>query len=214
MDAMNTVYEPGRLLWTTTPRSLVQSLLENPLTASLVIICIVMAVLLLKRKRTKTSKDNLKAIPDGSRSTLVNERTDKIGRFFNEERIAHMNSSINEFLTTKRPFLQHKYSLGELADDVDIPLHYLSAFINRYHKTSFTHFINKYRVAESKQIIKSGEWRSRTLEAIASEAGFNNRNTFTTAFKKETGVTPFEYLQAIKKSTEPEIRMNILPSVA
>jgi len=211
---MNAVYEPGALLWTTT-HFLTQSLLENPLNVILVIICIVVtSILLLSRKRNTTIMDHLKKFLNESRPVLRNEPKDKIGRFFNDERIAHMNSSIHEFLTTKKPFLQHKYSLSELASDVDIPLHYLSAFINRYHKMSFTHFINRYRVAESKRIIKSGEWKYRTLEAIALEAGFNNRNTFTTAFKREVGVTPFEYLQSIKKLTDQELQINILPSVA
>jgi AraC-like DNA-binding protein len=47
-------------------------------------------------------------------------------------------------------------------------------------------------------MIINGEWERKTLEAIASEAGFNNRNTFTTAFKKETGLSPFEYLKEVK----------------
>jgi len=33
-------------------------------------------------------------------------------------------------------------------------------------------------------------------------SGFNNRNTFTTAFKKETGKNPHEYLGAIRKSNQ------------
>jgi len=47
-------------------------------------------------------------------------------------------------------------------------------------------------------MIINGEWKQKTLEAIASEAGFNNRNTFTAAFKKETGKSPSEYLKEVK----------------
>jgi len=160
---MNAVYEPGALLWTT--HFLTQSLLENPLNVILVIICIVVtSILLLSRKRNTTIMDHLKKFLNESRPVLRNEPKDKIGRFFNDERIAHMNSSIHEFLTTKKPFLQQKYSLSELASDVDIPLHYLSAFINRYHKMSFTHFINRYRVAEVNESLRvangnTGRWK-------------------------------------------------------
>jgi len=48
----------------------------------------------------------------------------------------------------------------------------------------------------------NGEWKYKTLEAIASEAGFNNRNTFTAAFKKETGQSPSEFLKRIKKDQQ------------
>ena len=48
----------------------------------------------------------------------------------------------------------------------------------------------------------NGEWKYKTLEAIASEAGFNNRNTFTAAFKKEAGESPSEFLKRIKKDQQ------------
>ena len=65
-------------------------------------------------------------------------------------------------------------------------------------------------------MITNGEWEHKTLEAIASEAGFNNRNTFTTAFKKETGQNPFEYLKEVKgggssrRSLPDEVRMKMV----
>ena len=50
---------------------------------------------------------------------------------------------------------------------------------------NYSDFINRYRVSQSREMIMNGEWKYKTLEAIASEAGFNNRNTFTAAFKKK-----------------------------
>ena len=41
------------------------------------------------------------------------------------------------------------------------------------------------------------ECRYKKLEAIAEESGFNNRNTFTVAFKKVTGLNPSEFLKDI-----------------
>ncbi|MFH7001249.1 helix-turn-helix domain-containing protein [Flavobacterium bizetiae] len=35
------------------------------------------------------------------------------------------------------------------------------------------------------------------LESVADKSGFNNRNTFTTAFKKVTGKTPMKYIKDI-----------------
>jgi len=127
---------------------------------------------------------------------------DKIGRFLSEEKLTHFDSTINKFLTEKKPFLQHKYSLRDLSIGVDISTNYLSAFINRYHKMNYSDFINRYRVSQSKEMLMNGEWKYKTLEAIASEAGFNNRNTFTAAFKKETGQSPSEFLKRIKKDQQ------------
>jgi YesN/AraC family two-component response regulator len=101
-----------------------------------------------------------------------------------------------------KPFLQQKYSLRNLARDVNIPPHYLSAFINHYHKMHFNDFINRYRVAHSKEMIMNGECKHKTLEAISFESGFSNRNTFTSAFKKETGQSPSQFLRKIAKNSK------------
>lgn len=134
--------------------------------------------------------------------TESEKEKDKIGRYFSEEKVTHLDSVISQFLMEKKPFLRQKYSLSELATDVDIPLHYVSAFINRYYKMNYNDFINSYRVFQSTEMIIKGDWRHKKLEAIASESGFNNRNTFTVAFKKEMGKSPSEFLKEIKKGDQ------------
>jgi AraC-like DNA-binding protein len=118
----------------------------------------------------------------------------------NEVRAVPLDKMINKFLIEKKPFLRQKYSLGEMSKELDIPLHYLSAFINRHYNMNFNDLINRYRVSYSKLMIMNDEWRSKKLSTIAADAGFHNRNTFTTAFKKETGESPSEYVSRIKRS--------------
>lgn len=115
------------------------------------------------------------------------------------KQLAKMDSSIRSFLETAQPFLQHGYSLRQLAHDTSTPPHHLSAFINQYYHSHFNDFINEYRVYYCQGKIKNNEWKTKTLEAIAEESGFNNRNTFTTAFKKVTGHNPSNYLKTVKE---------------
>lgn len=122
----------------------------------------------------------------------------------NEEKMSHINSVIKEFLTDKKPFLKHGYSLKQLSEEIEVPLHHLSAFINRYYKMNFNDFINEYRVNHCKIKIQNDEWKYKKLEAIADESGFSNRNTFTAAFKKVTGENPSEYLRHIKEELKHE----------
>ncbi len=161
---------------------------------------IALLTLLKSRKRVVAAAGQLKIAGNGFYSIPAPEKkNDKIGRFLNDEKLTQFNSLINQFLLEKKPFLQQKYSLSKLASDVHIPVNYLSAFINRYHKMNYSDFINRYRVFQSREMIMNGEWKQKTLEAIASESGFNNRNTFTSAFKKETGQSPSEYLKDVKR---------------
>lgn len=122
----------------------------------------------------------------------------------NEEKMSHINVVIKEFLLEKKPFLKHGYSLKQLSEEIEVPLHHLSAFINRYYRMNFNDFINEYRVNHCKVKIQNDEWKYKKLEAIADESGFSNRNTFTAAFKKVTGQNPSEYLKHIKEEIKHE----------
>jgi len=190
---------------TTTSNSSVILLVANRAAMLLAFVYVLVALftLLKNRKKMITGTQQLKVAGNGSYTiTEPDKKIDKIGRFLSEEKLDHFNVAINKFLAEKKPFLQQKYSLRDLSVDVDISTNYLSAFINRYYKVNYNDFINSFRISHCKVMIMNGEWKYKTLEAIASEAGFNNRNTFTAAFKKETGQNPSEFLKRIKKDQQ------------
>jgi AraC-like DNA-binding protein len=162
----------------------------------------VIASWVLSKKYGKGAKGRAKVIRNGSFSVATpTKRNNKIARFLlNKEKMNDINVAVNKYLAEEKPFLRQKYSLKALATDVNIPLHYLSAFINHYHKMHFNDFINGYRVNHSKEMMINGECDHKTLEAISFESGFSNRNTFTSAFKKETGQSPSEFLRVVRKN--------------
>jgi len=190
------------IIGTVTSDSSVTLLVANRMVMLLAFVYALVALLtLLKNPRKMIAASGaLKIAGKGFYAvTAPRQKVDKIGRFLSDDKLTHFDSAINKFLTESKPFLRQKYSLRDLSVDVDISTNYLSAFINRYYKVNYNDFINSYRVSHSKEMIMNGEWKHKTLEAIASDAGFNNRNTFTAAFKKETGQSPSEYLKEVKK---------------
>jgi AraC-like DNA-binding protein len=118
--------------------------------------------------------------------------------YLSDEKVSKLDIIIKEYLDEHKPFLKHGYSLKQLAEETRIPLHLLSAFINKHYKVNFNDFINEYRVNYCKVKILNDEWKYKKLEAIAEESGFSNRNTFTAAFKRVTGINPSEFLKVIK----------------
>ena len=118
--------------------------------------------------------------------------------FMSQDRAREIELKIREHFMENKPYLQHGYSLRMLSSEIHIPLHHLSAFINKYHKMNFNDFINEYRILFCIDKLFKKEWKYKKLEAIAEDAGFNNRNTFTTAFKKATGLNPSEFLKYVK----------------
>ena len=61
---------------------------------------------------------------------------------------------------------------------------------------SFKDYINQYRIEHYIHRVETDPDVSRiTQEALAIQCGFNNRQTFTNAFKKHTSMTPSAYFK-------------------
>ncbi|WP_276132486.1 helix-turn-helix domain-containing protein [Polluticoccus soli] len=111
---------------------------------------------------------------------------------------SQIEQKVNTILVEKQLFLNHSYTIRMLSDDTGVQSYILSAFINRRYGMNYNDFINEYRIKFCIEKIKNEEWRYKTLEALSKESGFNNRNSFTLAFKKVMGVTPSDFLKQIK----------------
>ena len=90
-------------------------------------------------------------------------------------------------------FLKPGYTINEFSKDIGIPVYQISKCITQYTGMGFIDFINQKRIHYCVQKLDSGDWKNFKIEAIAQECGFNNRNSFTNAFKKIKGVSPSEY---------------------
>jgi AraC-like DNA-binding protein len=137
---------------------------------------------------------------DTSNTQAAPDHTISVGSVhLSEDQLIKMDEILRNYFSSQQPFLKRGYSLKQLSDDTALPLHHLSAFINKHYQLNFNDFVNEYRVKYCQNKIRNDEWRSKTLEAIAEESGFNNRNTFTAAFKKVTGRRPSDFLRMVKQ---------------
>lgn len=102
---------------------------------------------------------------------------------------------LEKLMLEKKPFLNGNYTLKEMAADLHMPLHQLSAYINRVTGMNFNDLLNKHRIDYCLNLIKNSDMTNLNLHGLALTCGFNNRNTFSTAFKKFTGKTPSDYLR-------------------
>lgn len=98
-------------------------------------------------------------------------------------------------LEKSKSYHNHKFTISELAMEVGIQPYAISNAINTVAKMNYNDFINSYRIKAFTQKVTSKEYQNYTIEAIANECGFKNKSTFFTAFKKQTGLTPNQYLK-------------------
>lgn len=74
---------------------------------------------------------------------------------------------------------------------------YLSKAINTFAGTTFNNYVNSYRIRYAASLL-SDPGNTTPIKAVATDAGYNNLQSFYKNFQKETGVPPSKYRQEIK----------------
>jgi AraC-like DNA-binding protein len=103
-----------------------------------------------------------------------------------------------KYMDEKRPYLNGKLLLKEVAEAMDISTNHLSQIINENLKINFFDFVNGYRVELIKQEMVNPKNKNYTIISIAYDCGFNSKSSFNSIFKKHTGLTPTEYIRNYK----------------
>jgi AraC-like DNA-binding protein len=111
----------------------------------------------------------------------------------NESKQDELWSKIQNIMQKDKPYREPDFRLNKLAELCGESLHHVSQVINAREGKSFFDFINTYRINEAKELLISPQGEQFTILAIAYEVGFNSKNPFYNAFKKETGMTPSEF---------------------
>ena len=106
---------------------------------------------------------------------------------------------ISDAMETNKFFTNENLSLQKFSDLVSIPKHYISEILTVHLNTSFQDFVNEYRVEEFIKLYFNTDNDHFTILGIASSAGFKNKATFNSNFKKFKGVSPTEYKHSVKK---------------
>ncbi|MEQ6123007.1 AraC family transcriptional regulator [Pseudotenacibaculum sp. MALMAid0570] len=134
------------------------------------------------KKYLFNEKSLLKYKKSGLTISFSEELKDRLLMLLNEDKI----------------FKKNNINLEDLAQELGTTRHNISQVINEHFEMNFFHLINKYRIAEAKEILKSDYNRNLNIIDIAYDVGFNNKVTFNKAFKAETNMTPSDYVQYIQ----------------
>ena len=93
-------------------------------------------------------------------------------------------------LETRKIFLDPKINLIKFSSIVGTNTTYLSNIVNQRFGVNFKTLINRYRVAQAKELLSK---RECSLEELISLCGFSSRSILYTAFQREVGVPPSHY---------------------
>ncbi len=107
------------------------------------------------------------------------------------EKAQEIMTSLLDVMDKERPYLESDLSLARLADLTGVSTNHLSQVINDQLQMSFFDFVNGYRVRFAQDLMATES--RKTILDIATEAAFNSKSAFYSAFKKNTGLTPMQY---------------------
>lgn len=100
---------------------------------------------------------------------------------------------IKTLMETQKPYLNSDLKVSDIADAFGIHRNEVSACINSQTGSTFTQYVNGYRIDHAKQLMR--EKPMKKIHAVWMESGFANETSFFRTFKAFTGMTPREWLQ-------------------
>lgn len=101
--------------------------------------------------------------------------------------------ALEQLMQREKPYVDPDLSLDDLAERLKLSRQHVSQIMNQKAERNFYAYINEYRVAEMKRLMKQKPG-GRILE-MAFGVGFQSKTTLNTYFKKVTGYSPTQYQQ-------------------
>lgn len=120
---------------------------------------------------------------DDSTNSPSDEDTKAIGR------------KIEQLMVEQHYFLRNDLKIGDLVKAVGANRTYVSHYINTTYNCSFSDYMNRLRIEYAEQLLIAMP-KGKKLAQIAAESGFSNEQSFYRNFKKFTGMTPAEWINA------------------
>lgn len=167
-----------------------------------ILVLLIPGILLLKMNFKELNIKSLffsmrKAKRDDSTNGMIEESTLAISH----ETEARILSAIEQ-MEEKEYYLDSNLSLPFLASQLNTNTKYVAYVINKYRKQDFSNYINGLRIENAMKEIRSNrENLDYKIAYLAGEFGFSSHASFTNAFKKNTGMSPSQFISQVRNET-------------
>ncbi|EDP94207.1 AraC family transcriptional regulator [Kordia algicida OT-1] len=148
-----------------------------------------------KKKELIEAKQKEKLAQKEKSSVVVSENTIKE---LPEDLVNDILTKLEKFEATDK-FVKKKYTLPQLAKELNTNGTYLSKVINETKQVNFSNYLNQLRIEYAiERITNDSRFREYTIKAIAEECGFKTQQSFSAAFYKKTGIKPSFFVRELK----------------
>ena len=116
--------------------------------------------------------------------------------FANEmEKLETYKESIDAILIKGQGYLVPDFSAQQLAEQLGISIFSLSRLLKAIYGKSYSDIVHARRIQDATRHLKDKRFAPYSVDDIGMMVGFKNRQSFFTAFKKLTGMTPDKFRQ-------------------
>ena len=106
-----------------------------------------------------------------------------------------LKQRVIDLMEQQKLYLNSELKVGDVAEALGIGRRQASESVMSFGVTSFSQFVNGYRVEHAKQMLLGN--RDIKIGGVWAESGFSNETSFFRVFKQFTGMTPREWLQTV-----------------
>jgi len=147
------------------------------------------------REQDKLEKENEQmraelAREDASVSSTDGEENNKLGEIY---------LRLKELMKDPNVFTDPDINRKVIAEKLNTNEKYIFDTIREYYGVSISDYVNSYRLNYARNLLALPSDK-RTIDAIASDAGFNSRSIFYRLFKEHYGMTPVEFRRLVAGS--------------
>ena len=139
-------------------------------------------------------------------SLIINnteEEAREVKQRLTDDQLITLKARLIFLMENEKIYLDNELNLPQLAKRMGVSSHDLSYLLNKGFNKNFFQFVNAYRVSEAKQLMQSDSHKHLNLLGIAYSSGFNSKTTFNISFKKETALSPTQFIQQLKEEHTP-----------
>lgn len=170
-----------------------------------VLFAVVISYVLFLRKKKRYSVDDtvlIESVPESTENTIDEQYDEHADKYkscnMTDDDCKKLLEQLTSVMMKEKLFVNPKLKISDLAGRMEVPSYKLSYLFNQHMQCSFYDYINDFRVLEFKSLIEKGEHKAYSINALTEKCGFTSRSTFFRYFKKNTGMTPNEYISSME----------------
>lgn len=109
-----------------------------------------------------------------------------------DQHLQELKARLEAWMEKEKPYLNKDFCLVDLMEVLPMNRTYLSKFINTEYGCSFYQYVTDYRIREAKRLMEENP--SMQLQEVADRSGFSSLTVFGRIFRRETGMTPTDWI--------------------